>query len=381
MRHLGVLALAAALAACGASTPSPPRTAEPSAARSAPPYAEPSPVPAKPSVPVVPVEIPTVSIQPPKVALVAQPFAIGALPPAATASAEELELAKTNLPYWATNFAEMLTRFQFLSEGDAQKQAQLKGTFESMIKPGPFADTVELWALDEPMATRKFETSDAALIHVYGKTWQRAAYADVRMKLGVKGGSKDSVRDLIVRVQVARGAWKVIDAFDFAGGRWLVGEKPQYSAPALESDVPAAVASYLWNESYTPGASTQFNQRDPSISRFWAARAEALKELNDRFASGKLVDRHFEGVTVRLIRFDPATYLGDGVLTVSVSGRLMERDGTGAVRQFPFTQQMKFLRSVKNGFVVLAVVDQQSTDGTWDSGGALALYANDAEFG
>jgi hypothetical protein len=93
------------------------------------------------------------------------------------------------------------------------------------------------------------------------------------------------------------------------------------------------------------------------------------------------VDRHFEGVTTRIVRFDPASYLGDGLITVSVSGRLVEKDGAGTVRQYPFTQQMKFLRSVKNGFVALTVVDQQSTDGSWDSGGELALYANDAEFG
>jgi hypothetical protein len=84
---------------------------------------------------------------------------------------------------------------------------------------------------------------------------------------------------------------------------------------------------------------------------------------------------------VKILRFDPATYLGDGILTVSVSGRLIEKDSVGTSRTTPFTQQTKFLRTVRGGVSTLNAVDQQSTNGTWDSGGELALYAVDIEFG
>ena len=50
-------------------------------------------------------------------------------------------------------------------------------------------------------------------------------------------------------------------------------------------------------------------------------------------------------------------------------------------RVTPFTQQMKFLRIVRGGFASLNAIDQQSTNGTWDSGGELALHAVDIEFG
>jgi hypothetical protein len=36
---------------------------------------------------------------------------------------------------------------------------------------------------------------------------------------------------------------------------------------------------------------------------------------------------------------------------------------------------------VRGGVSTLNAVDQQSTNGTWDSGGELALYAVDVEFG
>jgi len=207
----------------------------------------------------------------------------------------------------------------------------------------------------------------------------RAAYADIAFKLIESGGTQDSTRDLRLRVTVGRG-WRVIDAWDTTTGRWLVGEAPQYSALVLESEAPSAVANYLYGESFAAGGNEQFASR-PGVSTFLQARVDAIKELNDAFKSHLLVDRHFEGTSVKIIRFDPATYLGDGVLTVVVSGKLLQTDGSGATRTFPFSQQMKFLRSLRGGNPNLNAVDQQSTNGTWDSGGELALYAVDIEFG
>jgi len=313
------------------------------------------------------------------VALVQQSIAFGTLPLASSGSTDELKLVQDQLPFWATNFATVLTDYQGVISGDAEKQMTLKYQFDSQIAPGPFAEIAKIWALRNAPSARKFTASDATLLKVYAKPWGRAAYADMSLKLVETGGPQDSTRDLRIRVTIGR-AWRVIDAWDATTGRWLVGETPQYSGLAIESEVPSAVAGYLWNESYIAGGPVQYPQR-PGTSNFNQARIDALNLLNDRFTSHRLVDRHFEGATVKIIRFDPATYLGDGILTVSVSGRLLETDGASTTRTIPFTQQMKFLRTVRSGATTLNAVDQQSTNGTWDSGGELALYAVDIEFG
>jgi hypothetical protein len=310
------------------------------------------------------------------VALVPQIIFFGRLPLAASASAEELSTVDQALPFWATDFAEGLTLYQGFSSGDPET---LRHKFDNQIAPGPFAEIVKIWALRDASAARKFTATDAKLIKVYAKSWGRAAYADVGMKLVETGGPHDSTRDLRIRVTIGRG-WRVIDAWDTTTGRWLVGEAPQYSGLALESEAPSAVANYLWNESYVAGGPIQFPQR-PDTSKFMQARIDALNLLNDRFTARRFVDRHFEGATVKILQFDPATYLGDGILTVSVSGRLIEIDDAGKSRTTPFTQQTKFLRTMRGGVSTLNAVDQQSTNGTWDSGGELALYAVDIEFG
>jgi hypothetical protein len=381
MRRLGVLALAVVLAACApaavAPGPTNPSTPEPTASPSAATTASAEPVA---TAPPEPTSKPMAHVQPPKVALLPQVFAFGPLPAAAPGTADELQLTQQSLEPWTANFAEMLTRYQALYlNADAQKQIELKGAFETMVAPGPFAEILKVWALRDASEARKFAAADARILKLYAKPWGRASYADIGLKLIETGGPHDSTRDLRLRVTVGR-SWRAIDAWDATTGHWLVGETPQYSGLALESEAPGAVANYLWNESYIAGGPEQFPQR-PGSSRFLQARIDALNELNDAFKSRRLVDRHFEGATVKILRFDPGTYLGDGVLTVLVSGRLVEVDGSGTARETPFSQQMKFLRTVRGGFANLNAIDQQSTDGTWDSDGELALYAVDIEFG
>ncbi len=386
MRRLVGVALAVVLTSCGPAAVAPPTDAPAAAPTAAPtavaPYAarnpDDQPATTAPPPPTAPVA-PTPQVQVPRVGLVSQAFPFTALPIAGSATADELQLTQQSLEGWTTWFAQMLTGYQSLYIADAQKQLELKASFETMVAPGPFAEVLKIWASRDARDGRKFTTSDAKILKLYAKPWGRAAYADIAFKLTEAGGAQDSTRDLRLRVTVGR-SWRAIDAWDATSARWLLGETPQYSALTLESEVPSAVANYLYNESYAAAGSEQFAQR-PGVSTFLQARIDALAEMNNAFKSHRLVDRHFEGATVKILRFEPATYLGDGVLTVSVSGRLVEVDGSGNTHQTPFTQQMKFLRTVRGGFPNLNAVDQQSTDGTWDSGGDLALYAVDIEFG
>jgi hypothetical protein len=318
-------------------------------------------------------------VAPPKVVLVQQAFSFGTLPSPTSATAEEIETSNQQLAGWTSSFAEMLGGYQWLYTADAQKQLDLKANFERMVAPGPFAEVLKVWAARDASNARQFTTSDARILKVYATPWGRAAYADIAFKLIDSGGAQESTRDLRVRVTVGR-SWRAIDAWDTTASRWLLGEAPQYSALALESEAPSAVSNYLYSESYVAGGSEQYAQR-PGLSTFLQARIDAINDLNNAFKSHRIVDRHFEGTTVKIVRFDPASYFGEGILTVSVSGRVVVTDGSGISRQTPFTQQMKFLRTVRGGFPNLNAVDQQSTNGTWDSGGELALYAVDIEFG
>jgi hypothetical protein len=348
----------------------------------APPLVAPSPEPAasqspSPSTPANP-NPPQIPM--PNVALVQRSFAFGALPAGAAATAEDAAaLTPQAVEGWMINFGEVLTRYQGLAAADGQKQIELTSAFDSMVAAGPFAEVLKTWALRDASETRKFTVSDAKLLKLYGKPWGRAAYADIGFKLIETGGPHDSTRDLRIRSTVGR-VWRVIDAWDSNTGRWLVGEAPRYSTLVLENEAQIAVSNYLYNETYVAGGPEQFAQR-AALSPFLQARFDALNELNSAFKEHRIVDRHFEGTTVQILGFDPATYLGDGILTVLVSGRLVETSGSGTTREVPFSQQMKFLRSLRGGSPNLNAVDQQSMDGTWDSGGDLALYAVDIEFG
>ena len=385
MRRLVGVALAVALSSCAPASlarPTDPAPAPPVSSPANSPYVARNPDERAVTIPPPPPSAPVAGppqVQAPRVALVSQAFTFTPLPIAGSAPAEELQLTRQNMQGWTDWFAQMLTGYQGLYTADTQKQVELKAGFETLVAPGPFAEVLKIWTLREASVARKFTASDASILKLYAKPWGRAAYADIAFKLIESGGAQDTTHTLRLRVTVGR-SWRVIDAWDANTGRWLVGEAPQYSALTLESEVPSAVGNYLYNESYIAGGTEQFAQR-PGLSQFLQARIDALNEMNNAFKSHRLVDRHFEGVTVKILRFEPATYLGDGVVTVSVSGRLVEVDGSGNSHQTPFTQQMKFLRTVRGGSVSLNAVDQQSTNGIWDSGGDLALYAVDIEFG
>jgi hypothetical protein len=247
----------------------PTSTPAPSLSPSAEPVASAEPTPVLPP----PKQAPFVQVDPPKVALVSGPFAIGPLPAPAIASADELTLAQQNFEYWAKNLGEILTRYQGIGQATAEERANLDGQFNSWIAPGPFAEIAKRWTYEGASNERSFTVPDASILRVYAKTWGRASYADLRIRIAATGGTIEWTRDLTVRALIGRGAWRVIDALDAVTGRWLVGDAAQYSALALEGEVPGNVASYLWNESYAAGASPRFVQRDPSVSAFWKARA------------------------------------------------------------------------------------------------------------
>src|SRR5207247_11162544 len=99
-----------------------------------------------------------------------------------------------------------------------------------------------------------------------------------------------------------------------------------------------------------------------------------------RFAGCRPADRHFADHTLEIRRFDDTTSRGDGVAPVRLAGTLVEVDGKGTKTSQRFTQLLKFYRQ-SSAFAVYYPVDAQEDDGSWDSGGDLALGLVDRRYG
>ena len=104
-------------------------------------------------------------------------------------------------------------------------------------------------------------------------------------------------------------------------------------------------------------------------------------KLDLSYKSGEFTTRRFDDVAVRISRFEPATFLGDGVVTVVVSGQLITA-ASGAERSTSMTRTLRFYRITRDGLNAFwQVVDEQGPSGAWLSGGDLALAEIDQDRG
>ena len=386
MKRLGALAALVVLAA--ACSP-----AAPSAARSSSPEPSPTPVadtvvepvaaePRQTPPPPSPVTVPVLTR--PIVTVDRRTFAIAPVDGFIAASAEDASLVSAFLPTMAKSYGDLLTKYANLIRLGTPDQDSTRTQFDAMHAAPRYVEILRHWlayrSADDSVTV---EIRDIGLERAYAKPWGRQALIEVHFVLvdhhsGQINGPSTEERTVRLRMSVA-GDWRILDAFDATAGRWLEGESPRYSALSLENEIPDVVADYLSTESFGPGVSPSGATRPPTTA-FWKIRLEALTGIGRLFESGSVVDRHFERVTVRILRFEPATYVGDGVLTVSVSGTLVEIAADGTKRTVPFVQPLKFLRTY-GGFTGWTAVDAQEADGSWDSGGVLALSEIDRTFG
>jgi hypothetical protein len=386
MRRLGALAALFVLAAACSSTapnaalPSPDET--PSATPVVEAVVEPvatAPAPTPPPPPVAPPVL-----RRPIVTLDRRVFPIGPVQGFVAPTADDAAIFAASLTGIATSYGDLLTRYANLPRMGQADQDSTRMQFDAMHAAPRYVEVLRRWlayrGADDDVTV---EIRDIALDRAYAKPWGRLAMIEVHFVLvdqhkGKINGPSTEERTVRLRMSVT-GNWQVIDAFDATAGRWLEGESPRYSAFSLESEVPDVVAEYLSAESFAPGVSPSGAARPPTTA-FWKARLDALTEIGRLFDSGALVDRHFEDVTARILRFEPATYVGDGVLTVSLTGKLVEIAADGTKRTVSFTQPLKFLRTYGGGVSWFAA-DAQESDGSWDSGGVLALSEIDRTFG
>jgi hypothetical protein len=171
-----------------------------------------------------------------------------------------------------------------------------------------------------------------------------------------------------LRLQVLGGWYRVIDLREPTTGAWVIGTAPRYSALELETEGRNAVQAYLNNESYSSFRPTSAAMAFAEAP-FFRARSAAIDELNAMYAADRFRERYFENVGASIERFEPAWFGGDGVVTMTITGRVVETATNGTTTTESFVQRLKFLRTTD----LWMAVDAQNRDGTWVSAGNLAL--------
>ena len=93
----------------------------------------------------------------------------------------------------------------------------------------------------------------------------------------------------------------------------------------------------------------------------------ALDWIRTLAERGTLTDRHFDGMSAQITRFTPASYLGDGYVTVHLKGTLVEIVN-GVRHTYPVNESVVFQRFSFAQATWIAV-DGQNDDGTWIANG------------
>lgn len=355
-----VFVLCAALVAGCAASPGPSGEAQPSAtparetplARPSPEAAASAPVPTITPAPAAGVaSAPAVRIVPGRIEMSAPPALEARVGPPGGAE---------DATWWAKSYLEVLER----ASGASADQSPL-----ALLGPwvrAPYADILARSLYGGP---RSYELVDVTRERAYWKPWGSFAFSEVTLRYRERHAGL--VDDRTVRLRVVSGGQAmmiVVDAFDAPSGTWLSGDRPQYSGLLLEAEVATALSWHLHGETYAAGAGTKgWTPADPTPYERW--RAAFIATLDARYASGAFSARRLEDVSARILRFEPASFLGDGVVTVRFEARVVTTSPAGEASA-RVAQTIRFFRSALGGW---SAIDEQLAGGTWASGGDLAL--------
>jgi hypothetical protein len=292
---------------------------------------------------------------------------------------------------WVPSYLQALDRYR----GDPTESN--RATFDAMHAPGPYRELIRQslgpWfgSPGTEANKRAFELGQFTIQHMYAKPWGRVAYIDATLTFTDRITAADGTTSAVQRVQQGRyanqgqGMYKVLDGYDPMVTRWVDGEQPRWSALALEAEAPNAIGYFLQRESFVPGE--PYAHGAPPGQRFLItvydnARNDALVRLDASYKKGEFTTRRFDDVAVRVSRFEPATFLGDGVVTVTVTAQLREGANPASLRSTPVTRTLRFYRITRDGVNAFwQVVDEQGANGAWLSGGDLALAEIDQDRG
>lgn len=357
----------------------------------------PSPTPAPTVEPTAttlvrtPEPIPTGSPQAfaPPIHVVSQTFAVTTAAPLIEVVGPFRTNAETELRSWVPYLLDGLDTYR--RDSTTSSSAAL---FDSLYVPGPYAELVRQ-SLRGAMAAgpgeqRKFEVGQLAIQHMYAKPWGRVAYIDASLTFTDRITAANGTTSGVQHTQQARfanqgrGMYKVIDGYDPMLGRWVDGEQPRWSALALEAEA-TQIGWFFQRESYVPGE--QYPHATPPGGRFLvtafdSAWNDSLTALDASYTKKEFTTRRFDDLTVRISRFEPATFLGDGIVTVVVNAKLVTAAPGAAERSTSVTRTLRLYRLTRDGlFANWLVVDEQGANGAWLSGGNLELAEIDQDRG
>jgi len=305
-------------------------------------------------------------------------------------------------PYRTTSETDLRAWVPFLLEGLDKfrvdpNESSNRALFDSLYAPGPYAELIRQSLLPwyRPAANQadqhKFELGQLTIQHMYAKPWGRVAYIDATLSYNDRITTADGKVSRVQLSQQARfvnqghGMYKVIDGYDPALGRWIDGEQPRWSALALEAEAPNQLWWFFQRESYVPGE--QYPHATPAGGRFLVtsfdgAWNDSLAKLDASYAKKEFATRRFDDLTVRISRFEPATFLGDGIVTLVVNARVVTAAVSGPERSTPVTRTLRFYRITRDGLNAnWQVVDEQGSNGAWLSGGNIELAEIDQDRG
>ena len=392
VRRPFALALAViVLGACTAPAATPDGTASPTVpTQTASPTSAPTVEPTATTLVRTPEPIPTGSPQasPPPIRVVSQAFAVATAAPLIEVVGSYRTATETDLRRWVPTFLEGLDRVRF----DLNESSN-RAIFESLYAPGPYAELIRqsLRTGVQPGEQRKFELGQLTIQHMYAKPWGRVAYIDATLTYTDRITAADGKTSSAQLTQQARfvnqghGMYKVVDGYDPVLSRWVDGEQPRWSGLALEAEAPNQMGWFFQRESYVPGE--QYPHAAPPGGRFLItafdnAWNDLLDKLDASYTKKEFTTRRFDDLTVRISRFEPATFLGDGVVTVVVNGRLVTAGSSGPARSTSVTRTLRFYRITRDGLNAnWQVVDEQGANGAWLSGGNLELAEIDQDRG
>ena len=394
--HRGWSAIALAmmvLGACTAPAATPSGTASPAASSStATPTVAPTVEPTATTLVRTPDPIPTGSPQAaaPSIRVVPQAFAVVTAAPLIEVVGPFRTTSEAEIRSWVPSFLQELDQYR-----TGLNESSNRAIFESLYAPGPYAELVRqslrVGSSTSPGEQRKFEMGQLMIQHMYAKPWGRVAYIDATLSYTDRITAADGKTSSVQITQQARfvnqghGMYKVIDGYDPTLGRWVDGEQPRWSALALEAEAPTQLGWFFQRESYVPGE--QYPHAAPPGGRFLVTAFDdawntSLDKLDASYAKKEFTTRRFDDVTVRISRFEPATFLGDGIVTAVINARLVTAAPSGPERSTPVTRTLRLYRITRDGLNAnWQVVDEQGSSGAWLSGGNLELAEIDQDRG
>src|SRR5438309_4781987 len=307
-----------------ASTPSETASSTPSivASATATPTAAPTIEPTATTLVRTPEPIPTGAPQAaaPAIRVVSQVFTVATAAPLIEVVGPYRTSTETDLRRWVPSLLEGLDKVRI-----DPYESSSRALFDIFYAPGPYAELIrQSLAPLRPASQggqRKFELGQLTIQHMYAKPWGRVAYIDATLAYTDHITAADGKTSSVQLAQQARfvnqghGMYKVIDGYDPTLGRWVDGELPRWSALALEAEAPNQMWWFFQRESYVPGEQYPHAGAPGSqwlITGFDTAWNDSLAKLDASYAKEGIVARRFADLMIRISRFEPATFLGDG---------------------------------------------------------------------